>query len=1624
MRGSVDIEVQVKSGFLSKQTSGSVKRWQKRWFVLTDHNLQYFSNAAMKGDAREVVDLSKVASVVHREGFLASFVLVLPDSSIELRAETPEEAGAWVGSICAAVEIIVAQTDSQEEEEEEKQQQQQQQEEEQEENTEEEKAEQEKAAQEEKRVEHKQRSDEEIEEEEESHELEEHKCEDKRPAVLDTQSYASAALAQGSQSIERPAPKRQRSRSEPAEKEVGFLFMHARVLIAPFVFLAFQYAVWSLQIFPRHQDFTRAHDEISLRQRLWRMRKTLLNLVESAQFDTFIVTVICLNTLLMGMVDYSCLDRYGEPTSSTSGHLPIDTCPGGALRNQIVFSLDPVFTMMFLVEAICKIIAFGMYSGADSYLADSWNRLDITIVVVSVVDIGLTLAYGGGLSGVFNGGGGGNNGGSGGSGGSDFKALRLLRILRPLRTLRRFPKLRMMVTAVLSSLPALVNVFVLLCLLLLIFGAVALQLWGWNGHLHGRCRLTPYPIKVLTAYNVTAAPADASAALRIPFPVDDLALAARYLDPADSGVLRCVEAGNEDASAWAKGPFDCVWPMVQPSPTDMDWLGRDGFPLSSAVVAIAREVAGARLLSGSSRTRTRLCDLSVHTDDGDGAKGGYRCAQGTYCGSNYFVDNGGDDGSAGDASEAVLWPLKAAAGSLGLGQLRPRFMDAYIMASDVFTPALAYGFSSDFSTIGMSMLLLFQCVTLEGWSEVMYNVSDGFGSTASSLFFVMLVVFGALFVLNVLLAVVCESYTDAKGASEEEDAEAEEDERQRRRELENYMVNGRGSGRRSDASGVEDADDYDMGYNHISFARMTFPAGPAGEKGCSSCWARLAYYCCCCCKPLGKLGISLGRFKVQALAWVVDDPWVERTVMTAVVGNTLVLALDRYPISTCEANILHGLNLLLTALFTAEVALKVAGASFCEYCESGWNCFDFVVVGASLIEVIAFPTSNATPFECRRGLHSSGIDGGGSGGGALSVLRIMRVFRLIVHACHLRKLIRVIVRMLFQIGNFALLLLLFVYIYALLGMALFANRLRFDPTTGYAVSFGSPGYNEAAVPSTNYDNLLHAISAVFQTLTGEDWNILMGDARRARGVVGVAFYITALVTGECIVLNLFLAVLFDGFEDANSKDRAEEAAAAPKEGGSLQEADRAEEVALSTAHDCALLPDSTRGDGAWRGAGGGRGGTEIELTVRSDSSADRSRSTEVRNPLTGLGTGSRGSGREDGEDGDEEDRAEDGPGRVGEGSSGGSSGQGEQDGLQKLRQDGLQMAQQHEEEGPNVQCALLIPQHTSLFVFKPTNPFRRWCHGMVTHTHFETAILFLVVISSVLLALESPFEPPDSATAQFLHAADAASTCLFGIELMLKVVALGMLDHPRAYLRGGWNVLDAAVVCVSAAALVLPLIAGDTHSGTGASSSPASDSSAPSWAGSARVLRLLRTLRPLRVISRNEGMRTVVNALILSVPGVLNVAMLCGFFFVVFAIVGVGLFKGALYHCDGLLFADLTPSDGSASSSLWEPSSTPQPLTLSERLAITSLIEHPLPFDSLTLTQQAWGAAGSSYTGATSRAVCNWACAGLEPRYSVGAGAAAIGGTVPACAWNPVLGSDYSNFDNVAHGALLLFEMR
>merc|ERR1719247_433107 len=72
----------------------------------------------------------------------------------------------------------------------------------------------------------------------------------------------------------------------------------------------------------------------------------------------------------------------------------------------------------------------------------------------------------------------------------------------------------------------------------------------------------------------------------------------------------------------------------------------------------------------------------------------------------------------------------------------------------------------------------------------------------------------------------------------------------------------------------------------------------------------------------------------------------------------------------------------------------------------------------------------------------------------------------------------------------------------------------------------------ACVPRANFDTLLWAMVTVFQVLSGENWNTVMYDAYIAVGEYAFAYFITLVVVGQLIFLNLFLAILMDNFATA------------------------------------------------------------------------------------------------------------------------------------------------------------------------------------------------------------------------------------------------------------------------------------------------------------------------------------------------------------------------------------------------------------------------------------------------------------------------------------------------------------
>ena len=149
----------------------------------------------------------------------------------------------------------------------------------------------------------------------------------------------------------------------------------------------------------------------------------------------------------------------------------------------------------------------------------------------------------------------------------------------------------------------------------------------------------------------------------------------------------------------------------------------------------------------------------------------------------------------------------------------------------------------------------------------------------------------------------------------------------------------------------------------------------------------------------------------------------------------------------------------------------------------------------------------------------------------------LRLFRLILVARSfqtIRVLLDCVGFTLSAIGNFLVLLTIFLYVYSLLGMQFFAGRLNFDKVGAKITNFTEfSQLNDSQVPRSNFDNILASLITVFQTLIGEGWNEVYYDCCRGNDkLIASGYFITLIFFGNIIMLNLFMAMLFGNFERA------------------------------------------------------------------------------------------------------------------------------------------------------------------------------------------------------------------------------------------------------------------------------------------------------------------------------------------------------------------------------------------------------------------------------------------------------------------------------------------------------------
>lgn len=165
---------------------------------------------------------------------------------------------------------------------------------------------------------------------------------------------------------------------------------------------------------------------------------------------------------------------------------------------------------------------------------------------------------------------------------------------------------------------------------------------------------------------------------------------------------------------------------------------------------------------------------------------------------------------------------------------------------------------------------------------------------------------------------------------------------------------------------------------------------------------------------------------------------------------------------------------------------------------------------------------------------------------------------------------------------------------------------------------------------------------------------------------------------------------------------------------------------------------------------------------------------------------------------------------------------------------------------------------------------------MVKGKPFDYFILLLIAFSSVNLALDNPLNNPVSTLTDFLLLSDYVLTSFFILEGVLKIIAQGfILNGEVSYLRNGWNIIDFLVVIISVVSIT---VTGNKYKFV-------------------KIFRLLRILRPLRVASKNKGLRIGIQALLVAIPRLFNVTIISLLFFIICGIIGVNYFKGTFYTC-------------------------------------------------------------------------------------------------------------------------------
>ncbi|XP_063063682.1 calcium channel, voltage-dependent, L type, alpha 1F subunit [Engraulis encrasicolus] len=440
---------------------------------------------------------------------------------------------------------------------------------------------------------------------------------------------------------------------------------------------------------------------------------------------------------------------------------------------------------------------------------------------------------------------------------------------------------------------------------------------------------------------------------------------------------------------------------------------------------------------------------------------------------------------------------------------------------------------TNFDNFFFAMLTVFQCITMEGWTDVLYWMNDAIGFELPWVYFVSLVIFGSFFVLNLVLGVLSGEFSkEREKAKARGDFQKLREKQQMEEDLCGYMdwITQAEDIDEEDEDGnkrpsLRDLSDKKRGskfgwFSHSNETHASLPASEAGSENTENIDDEHVDCCTVCCAKIAKIPgcRTLRRWNravrrnCRTAVKSVPFYWL---VLLLVFLNTALSASEHYNQPEWLTDFQNIANKVLLSLFTVEMLLKMYSLGLAGYFVAFFNRFDCFVVCGGILETVLVELEIMPPL----------------GIAVLRCVRLLRIFKVTRHWTALSNLVASLLNSMKSIASLLLLLFLFLIIFALLGMQLFGGKFNFD---------------ETQTKRSTFDSFPQALLTCFQILTGEDWNMVMYDGIMAYGgphfpgMIVCLYFVILFICGNYILLNVFLAIAVDNLAGGEEEKKPEE----------------------------------------------------------------------------------------------------------------------------------------------------------------------------------------------------------------------------------------------------------------------------------------------------------------------------------------------------------------------------------------------------------------------------------------------------------------------------------------------------